>query len=451
MRASELAGRRVGVLGLGLEGRAALAHLHACLPGQSFDIICEAEPVDPGELDPDRDRLTVSPLAEAGLERFDVLVRSPGISPYRPSLAAFRSGGGLLTTASSLWFAEHPTARTLCITGTKGKSTTTALTAHLLRAAGLSVVVGGNYGAPMLAHSGPEPDWWVIELSSYQLADLEARPSLGGITNLSDEHLDWHGGAESYRRDKLRLAQLVGTRPLVANGADKGLVAALGDRDGTRWFNRHGSWQAGDQGVSHFGHGLEGLRLARLPGRHNLDNLAAALALVEQTGVLDAPLRARLPNVLADFQGLPHRLHTLGQRDGVRFVDDSLSTTPVATLAALDAFRDDRVVVLVGGADRGLDWSGLADRFQAAAPWAMVALPDNGPHVMEQLRAGGFAPPAGLHIAEDLDEAVELARSMLPSGGTVLLSPGAPSFGRFTDYRARGHAFARASALDKSN
>ena len=152
-----------------------------------------------------------------------------------------------------------------------------------------------------------------------------------------------------------------------------------------------------------------------------------------------------MPAVLRRFEPLPHRLKEVHDDGRLRYVDDSLATTPVATLAALEAFRGTPVTVLVGGFERGLDWRALADRFRAAAPFALIGMPDNGPDVLAQLRAGGLCPPGGLHPVDDLQTGVSLARKLCPSGGIVLLSPGAPSFPRFENYRERGLAFAAAA------
>lgn len=442
MLLSELAGADIGILGTGREGQAAWRWLRARLPGQALTLYTEGQPPAgfSEELEPGLDRLHQGPLAGFDLARHQVLVRSPGISPLRRELQDAVRAGARITTASNLWFAAHPAARTLCITGTKGKSTTTALTAHLLSAAGREVITAGNFGRPMLEFEDADPDWWVIELSSYQLHDLEGRPGIGALLNLSDEHLDWHGDARRYRAAKLRLAGLLAGRPLVANHADPGLRAALADYAGITWFNHPGEgFRVEGEGVAGPGLGPDGLRLPGLPGRHNLANLAAALTLVAKAGVPVVEAR----RALADFRGLPHRLHVLGERDGLRWVDDSLATTPVATLAALDALGGAVVTLLVGGFERGVDWSGLAGGFRAAAPHAVIGLPDNGPRVLSELAAGGLSPEGGMHQAGDLAAAVSQARELTPAGGTVLLSPGAPSFPRFRDYQERGLAFAR--------
>jgi UDP-N-acetylmuramoylalanine--D-glutamate ligase len=232
----------------------------------------------------------------------------------------------------------------------------------------------------------------------------------------------------------------------VANHHDALLLEAFSGRPATRWFNDPDGWHLDEGRLRHPEFPWELEELADAPGQHNLANLAAALTLAGAVG----PLPENLAEVLSDFRGLPHRLHTIGDVGGLRYVDDSLSTTPVATLAALRALHGRAVTVLVGGLDRGLDWSVHAPAFNALAPHALVALPDNGPHILSTLAAHGLAPGGGLHEARDMADAVARARAISPPGGVVLLSPGAPSFPHYADYRARGEAFARAAGINET-
>ncbi len=271
-----------------------------------------------------------------------------------------RSLGVQFTSASSLWFAENPAAKTICISGTLGKSTTAKLTAHLLEHAGVRVCLAGNIGRPMLDCEDRDADWWVIELSSYQISDLDAKPDIAVLLNLSEEHLDWHRGFEHYKADKLRLAQLVTDGRVIANFSDKVLVENLKDHPGIAWFNKTGSWQAGKTSVFRRRQVKGGSNVslrsqnhvaapATLPGEHNMQNLAAALTVIEALG-LDIP---RLDETLASFGGLPHRLQLIGEKDGIRYINDSISTTPVSVAAALQTIGYQDVVLLLGGYGQG--------------------------------------------------------------------------------------------------
>jgi UDP-N-acetylmuramoylalanine--D-glutamate ligase len=430
---------RIAILGTGREGRAAWRYLRDVYPGIELTLIDEKSPDQAiaGALT-ERDRIVTGPLSQAGLEGFDVLVRSPGISVYRASLRRAAEAGVTITTPSNLWFAAHRDQRTVCITGTKGKSTTSALLAHLLATCGYAVRLAGNIGKPLLECDDQCVDWWVIELSSYQLTDLEAEPTLAVILNLSPEHLDWHGSAAIYYRDKLRLAELAGSNPVFSNAADPALRAALADRDNARWFNREDGIRAVGKRLFEGERELAVRLPVGLPGAHNLSNVAAALAVACEIGiVLEEAVEA-----VSTFRPLPHRLQLLGEREGLRFVNDSISSTPVATVAALESFAGEIVTLIVGGLDRGLDWVPYMEAFGAMTPQAIVGVPDNGARIVATLRDAGIHPQHGLHEASDLAAAVRLARRITPRGAIVLLSPGAPSFPQFRDYRERGRRFA---------
>jgi len=431
---------RIAVLGIGREGQAVWRYLRKANPEAHITLIAESppEPEFKAQLTA-RDEVITGPLSSAGLDRFDLLIRSPGISLYRNSLRSAREAGARITTPSNLWFAGHRGERTICVTGTKGKSTTSALIAHLLEQLGYRVRLAGNIGLPLLDCDDRDVDWWVIELSSYQLADLEAAPTVAVILNLSAEHLDWHGSDENYRKDKLRLAALSGRQPLVINAADKRLSAELSARDNAVWFNEATGFHV-DNGCLYDGETRLSLDLpASLPGAHNLANVAAVLTVLEVIGENPVAAIRHIPS----FKGLPHRLQLLGERAGVQFVNDSIASTPFATVAALESFADRDVTLLVGGFDRGLDWVPFADRIRRSMPRAIIAMPDSGPRIIRDLRHAGIIPPGGLHETSDLAAATALAGEITRPDGVILLSPGAPSFPRFTDYRDRGKQFAK--------
>ena len=401
---------------------------------------------------------------EATAERlaaFDVVIKSPGISAYRPELLAAAERGTRFIGGTALWFAERADARTICVTGTKGKSTTTALIAHLLRAGGHRTALAGNIGLPLLELVDGEAEFWAIELSSYQTRDVAAggvQPEVAVVTNVFPEHLDWHGSEQRYVEDKLALLTEAKPRVAVLNANDKTLTDLVGAHPGAtgvtgeprraqvrsyngevRWFGGADGWHLRDAALYRGDVFVFDTTSVPLAGRHNRGNLCAALAAIDALG-LDAAALARHS---ATFEPLPHRLQVLGTRDGITYVNDSISTTPHATLAALGVYRDQRVAVLVGGHDRGLDWSAFAEAMRTQAPHAIVTLGQNGQRIhalLEPLaRDGRFR----LERAGELAEAVALARQALAGEGVLLLSPGAPSFGPWRDYTERGRDFAR--------
>ncbi|MCC8363916.1 UDP-N-acetylmuramoyl-L-alanine--D-glutamate ligase [Lysobacter sp. A6] len=457
MRILRLDGKRVALWGWGREGRAAYRALRARLPALPLTLFCNAQEAEEAASLGDALLATATQIDADALSAFDVVVKSPGISPYRAEAIAAASRGTRFVGGTALWFGEHAAhghGRTLCVTGTKGKSTTTALLAHLLRAGGHRTALAGNIGMPMLelldadASATQAPAYWAVELSSYQtgdVADSGARPDIAVALNVFPEHLDWHGGEARYVADKLRLLHDAKPRVAVLNAADPTLAALrLDDETHVRWFNRDDGWHLRDDDLYRGETFVLDTSSLPLPGRHNRGNLCAVLTAIEALG-LDAAVLA--PHA-ATFRPLPHRLQTLGTRDGVAYVNDSISTTPHASLAALACFADRRVALIAGGHDRGIDWSDFAEAMRTRAPAAIVTVGQNGPKIHALLAPIAERTGFALHAADDLEHAMRLAREALAGEGVVLLSPGAPSFGVYKDYVARGRHFATLAGFD---
>ncbi|WP_394540503.1 UDP-N-acetylmuramoyl-L-alanine--D-glutamate ligase [Lysobacter enzymogenes] len=457
MRISQLDAKRVALWGWGREGRAAYHAIRARLPQLELTLFCSPdEAADARGLHDARLIVETAATAER-LGGFEWIVKSPGISPYRAEAVAAAEQGARFIGGTALWFGEHAAARaggrTLCVTGTKGKSTTTSLLAHLLRAGGHRTALAGNIGLPLLealdALESPQPpEFWAIELSSYQTGDVAlggARPDVAVALNLYPEHLDWHGSQARYVEDKLRLLTQARPRIAVLNAADPALSALSLPDSEIRWFGDPAGWHLRGDALWRGEREIMDTSALPLPGRHNRGNLCAVLTAIEALG-LDA---VALAPAAASFKPLPNRLQPIGERDGVAYVNDSISTTPHATLAALDCYAGQRIALLVGGHDRGIDWQGFAEAMRTRAPLAIVTMGENGPRIHRLLEAvageGGFA----LSVARDLADAMQQARDALGAqGGVVLLSPGAPSFGPYRDYVARGRHFAELAGFD---
>jgi len=442
MRIADLADRHVAIWGYGREGRAALAALRARLPRLGVTVFCnEAEARESRDEFAQSSAVVVTaPPDGAALSAFDVVIKSPGISAYRSEILEAQHNGTRFTSGTALWFAEHAEARAIAVTGTKGKSTVSALIAHFLRAIGRRTALAGNIGLPLLELLDPplRPEWWVIELSSFQTR-AAGRIAVGVINNLYEEHLDWHGTRERYAADKLALADAADV--LVVNGSRPELMsrtaahphrATFADVQG--WHVDAGAIWRGTQRV---------LDIARIPlaGAHNALNVCAALAALDAA---DEDALAAIAHV-GTFRPLPHRLQLLGEREGLRWIDDSIATTPQATLEALGSLEGPSTV-LVGGHDRGLDWRAFAEAVKRNPPHAIVTMGANGARIGGLLREVGGS--YRLESVATLAEAVDKARAITPRRGVVLLSPGAPSFDQFRDYAERGCAFAALAGFD---
>jgi len=446
VRLADLEHARVAIWGYGREGRAALRTLHRRFPGKALSVWCgeaEAQAVraDAQAFAPQPAISTQAPDL-AALREFDVVIKSPGISPYKSPIPEALQSGVRFTSASALWFAECPQARTICVTGTKGKSTVTALIAHLLRASGQRIALAGNIGMPLLDLLEPasDPDWWAIELSSFQAHDFAGAPTVAVINNLYEEHLDWHGTREAYIADKLAIA--ANAARLVVNDQPQ-LIARTAAHPRRSVFGSPAGWHVRDEAICRGVVRVLPLPGLPLPGAHNANNACAALAAIEAAGFDAVPLAKHV----ATFKPLPHRLQSLGIRDGIEYVNDSIATTPYATIEALRSMGGRTVTVLVGGFDRGVDWSPFVDHVGNAPPHAIVANGANGAVIARALLgidARGFA----LVEAPTLGDALRSAQALTPHDGTILLSPGAASFDQFQDYSERGREFARLAGFD---
>lgn len=426
----------IALLGYGVEGEATLRWLRRSGFGGAVSVLDDGP--RPPALDPDVPWIAAR---NAELQRVDLLIKTPGIKPSHPAWQRCLAQGLAFTTATNLYLAQARAAglTVVGVTGSKGKSTTSSLIYRGLRAAGRPAALVGNIGLPALDALDEvlrARAVTVFEMSSYQCSTLERGPDVAVVTNLFPEHLDWHGDAETYYADKLRIATT--QRPsdaCVWNGANPRLRARAplgpgaqhryGVDDAWRWdgarFTR-GAAQHADDGM-------------RLRGAHNRENVCAALTAMELLGA--GPSEA-LPAMLA-FEGLPHRLEDLGRHGGVRWVNDSISTAPEAAVAALEAFAGEVTTLIMGGFDRGYDFAPLADAVRAHRLRAVAALAPSGPRLLALLAGSGVE----LNEAADLDEAVRWIAARTPPGTTCVFSPASPSYGRYRDFIARGEHLRR--------
>ena len=433
---SDLRGATVGVWGLGVEGRASLARLLAV--GANPVLVDDRHHPDaPGGVPV----LTTAAGGLTELERCDVVVKSPGISRYLPDAVRLRDAGVAIVGGLGLWLEEAPLERVACITGTKGKSTTSAIAGHLLQQLGRTCLVGGNIGRPPWdPGAGDDHDYWVIETSSFQATDLSSSPPVVAVTSLHPDHLDWHGDVATYYADKLSACTQPGADLTIADGTSEPLRSRgglLGPR--VHWVPADDGAAGGedDAGRSWWG------RLGLL-GAHNRRNAAIARSVLQALGVPEADDEGALAESAAGFPLLPSRLQRIGAVCGVDFVDDSLSTNALPALAALQTFGDRRVALLAGGHDRGIDYAPLAEGVaRRDRPTLVVTMPGSGPRIGAAVLARSGDRCEVVHC-DDLRSATQTGFEWARPDGVVLLSPASPSFGAFRDFRERSAAFAAA-------
>ncbi|MEZ5758717.1 MAG: UDP-N-acetylmuramoyl-L-alanine--D-glutamate ligase [Emcibacteraceae bacterium] len=415
---SELQNKRIALWGMGREGKATLDFLRRELPEQKYIIINR----DPWEGDE-----TYIPEAELidHLDQFDVVIKSPGISYYHDMVGKMFDRGITVTSATNIWFSLPKHGKVIAITGSNGKSTTSALTHHILKKLGYNAALGGNIGTPLL--SLPlDADYYVVELSSYQTCDLKHAPDIAVLLNLFPEHIQWHRSHENYYRDKSNLLRL-GAKVNIANAheprlADTKNKLTFNDRSKIHFENR--IIYNGDMPVG-------GADKFPLLGDHNLENLCAALTILKALGlVITECLKASY-----SFQGLKHRLQVIGPIEGRMYVNDSISTDPEATIAALKAFPQKDITVILGGEDRQQDYEALCTLIDENDHIKAICVYETGPRIFEQLKT------SHKFKAGTLEEAVTLARDITPVGGYIVLSPASPSYDAFRDFEERGDLF----------
>ncbi|MCA9244600.1 MAG: UDP-N-acetylmuramoyl-L-alanine--D-glutamate ligase [Phycisphaerales bacterium] len=448
MKTNEFGNRRVTVMGLGRFGggigvtrwlarQGARVTVTDLKPADQLkDALAELEGLD------FKTRLGGHDVAD--FRDTDLLVVNPAVRPDHELIRAARDAGVPITTEINL-FLERCPARVIGITGSVGKSTVTAMIAAMLKSAGIPSMAGGNLGGSLLdCLQEITPDHVIaLELSSFQLHYtplIRWSPRVAVLTNISPNHLDWHGVFAAYAADKLNIVRFQDAERDTAVIPDEGplreqISLLHGDLSGVWRFSvsdrrpmaRLQSTPAVDCDDRRASWGVT----LRTPGAHNLLNAAAALTAVHALGVDTEPA----VTALADFTGLEHRLQLVATVDGVTYFNDSKSSTPAAAMTAIRAMSAPTRVIL-GGYDKGVDLRELAEF--AAKNCAFVAcIGATGPAIVDAVRAvGGNAA-----MFDSLEAAVTACRAAAQNGDAVLLSPGCASWGMFSDFRERGERF----------
>lgn len=441
--------RRIGILGLARSGRAAaqLALLHghpvyATDAGDSPELRETARVLETAGALVELGSHSAEQLAACGL-----IVVSPGVPPGIPVLRDERVRA--VRRISELEFAfSYLSCPVIAVTGTNGKSTTTALIAHLLRRAGLDAPAAGNIGLALseIAMRDSQPDWVVVEASSFQLADIDRfTPRIGVLTNLAPDHLDRYDSVEAYYADKANLFRNASQFSVwVLNADDPAVLALPGKADGRRfYFRASGELQGNQDGAYCNESGFLVLRLGgeesalvraadlRLLGRHNLANaLAAAIA----AAAAEIPIEA-IQEALLSFRGLSHRLEPVRELDGVDYINDSKATNVASTRVALESMKHP-TILLLGGRHKGEPYTSLIDALRKRVR-KVLAYGEAAALIEEDL---GAAVPVE-RIDGSFEEVVERAAALARAGDVVLLSPACASYDMFANYEERGERF----------
>ncbi len=429
MNITDLNGKTVCILGYGKEGKAMTEALAKHAPDARVTVADKDESI---QLRDTRYELRVGVKWLDNLDHFDLIIKSPGIPPH----SKLETHHSKLTSSTQIFLdtIADRGAITIGVTGSKGKSTTSSLIYAILKAAKKDVILTGNIGEPSIAHLDDvkKNTIVVMEMSSYQLMDLTVSPHIAVVTSFFPEHLDYHGSLEQYIEAKKHIARFQSNDDMVFfNAASDGTADIAKEGDGAKI-----PFTPADCPVD--------ITETRLIGQHNCSNIAAACMVASVFAV--AP--KIIDKTIRTFEGLPHRLQSLGVHHGIEWIDDAISTTPESAIAALDALGDRVAVMILGGQDRGYDFMHLGQRIKKSSIKLILLFPGSGPRIREALAAAKVA--AEIIDVSSMEEAVEQATSKSASLETdhsklitpiVLLSTASPSYGMFKNFEEKGDRF----------
>ncbi len=377
------------------------------------------------------------------LDGVDVIFRTPGMRPDLPQLAKAVEEGAELTSEMETFMALCP-CRTIAVTGSDGKTTTTTIIAGLLDAAGYRVFVGGNIGHPLLCEVDDirPDDMVVLELSSFQLLTMKQSPNIAVVTNVYPNHLDIHKGMEEYIAAKRNVFAYQEPGDRVVLNADNEITAAFAKeaRGEVTLFSRTQPLEGGvclkNGMVMHGGRPVLSAEEIKLPGLHNLENYMAAIAAVDAM-VPDEVIR----NYARTFGGVEHRIELVRELDGVKYYNDSIASSPTRTIAGLRSFRQ-KVILIAGGYDKHLDYTVIGPEIVEHVKALILTGATSSKIKIAAMKAAGYdAGALPIVECENLKTAVYEARKLARPGDVVILSPASASFDQFKNFMERGDTF----------
>lgn len=370
----------------------------------------------------------------------NVLFRTPGMHPGNPAIQALRDRGAKVTSEMEVFFEVCP-CTLIAITGSDGKTTTTTLVSEMLKASGKTVWLGGNIGTPLLplCRQMKKEDFAVVELSSFQLMDMERSPQRALITNLAPNHLDIHKDMQEYVDAKKNIFRFQSADGMLVLNADNAITAGFRGNGETRFFSRRERtncvWE--ENGVIYRrGEKLLESREILIPGTHNIENYLAAIALVEGLATDDA-----VRQVARNFGGVEHRIELVREKDGVRFYNDSIASSPSRTIAGLRSFPE-KVILIAGGYDKHIPYDVLGPEICRHVKKLYLG-GATGPKIRAAVEAAPEYKPGFPEITDcrDFTEAVYAAAAGAKAGDVVLMSPASAAFDQFKNFMVRGEYF----------
>ena len=436
---ASLRGKKIAVLGLGVSNRPMVRLLlrYGCTVTGCDRTPREKLDDEVLELEKLGCTLQVGDTYLEGLQA-DLVFRTPGMHPENPALVQLRESGAEITSEMEVFFELCP-CKILAVTGSDGKTTTTTLIAEMLKAAGKTVWLGGNIGTPLLPVCDQmQPDHYaVVELSSFQLMDMRRSAHVAVVTNLAPNHLDVHKDMDEYVQAKKNIFKFQSAADLLILNRDNAITAGFAGNGKTRWFSRLGKTENGicmdGDLLTRDGQPVLDKKDILLPGEHNVENYMAAILAVEGL-VEDETVR----HVAKTFGGVEHRIELVRVKDGVRFYNDSIASSPSRTIAGLRSFPE-KVLLIAGGYDKHIPFDVLGPEVLEHVKTVFL----NGA-TAEKIRtaienAPGYTPGNPTLVdCTDFTDAVQKAAAAAKPGDVVLMSPACAAFDQFKNFMERG-------------
>jgi UDP-N-acetylmuramoylalanine--D-glutamate ligase len=432
MKIETLKNKKILILGFGREGKDTFEFLRKIFPEKNFGIA-------------DKDKNCKLQIANCKLRKvkwhlgenylkalkdYDVIIKSPGIPIHLPEIeGAFREGK--ITSQTEIFF-ENYKGKIVGITGTKGKSTTASLIYKVLKEGGLKVRLAGNIGKPVLNYliSSKEDEILVYELSSHQLYNLKISPHIAVFLNIYPEHLDYYKDFNEYLMAKANIT--------LWQKEDDFLVYNFKDKNVREIVEKS---RAKKIPIKDYSNVLKSIGIKKIPFYGDFYGLNIACAI--EVGKIFGVNRKKIKRAIERFKPLKHRLEYIGRFKGIKFFNDSLSTIPQTTIAALNSLGEKVQTLILGGYDRGLDFKELAREILRRKIKHLILFPETGDRIwreiLNQTKDDSILPKAIL--VQNMRDAVKTAFEITQKGKICLLSPASPSFGLFKDYKERGNLF----------
>ena len=386
------------------------------------------------------------------LDKVDYILRSPGIKPFTPEIEEALKKGVILTSEIELLMKYAP-CKVIGITGSAGKTTTTTLVTEILKDAGYNVWTGGNIGIPLFTKLDKikKEDIIVLELSSFQLMTMKKSPNISVITNIYEDHLDYHRSFDEYVEAKLNIySHQKDGNTCVINKDSKyfdlfyNTIKENGSNLNIKYFSKKPFIENGayiDEGKIVYNENGEKIDIIetsklKLMGKKNHLNVCTAISIVKDLVDIESIRKS-----LINFKGVEHRIEYVDTKNGVQYYNDSISTTPGKAMAALTAF-DKKIILIAGGYDKNLDYSGLGDYIINAAKH-VILLGDTTKKIQDSILKSKLYNKENIKIecVDTLDEALNQAKNVAKSGDIVVMSPASASFDMFKSYKQRGNIF----------